>query len=198
MTVERGRLWGSDQHVPADTPVVATDTDLARAHQQGHLLVALDGGDLWRTLGGRGGVTRRLGTSTWVMPVDLARVTLDGADLGVVAAHVIARGRWWRGEAAAVMNAEWWGQRDMAPRAHPGDGRLDTIVGALAFRVLLQARSRVRSGTHVPHPALTVQRTERFAHTFPAPRTVWLDGVRRGRGSDLVVQVIPDAISVLV
>ena len=78
MTVERGRLWGSDQHVPADTPVVATDTDLARAHQQGHLLVALDGGDLWRTLGGRGGVTRRLGTSTWVMPVDLARVTLDG------------------------------------------------------------------------------------------------------------------------
>ncbi len=198
MTIEKGELWGREQHVPLATPVVDTDRDLVRAHAAGELVVGLNGGDLWRTLGGRGEVSTRLGTTAWVVPVDLARVTLDGQDLGLIAAHVVARRRFWRGEAAAIMNAEWWGERDMAPRAHPGDGRVDTIVGALAFRVLLQARQRVRSGTHVPHPALSVRRTERFVHTFEAPRRIWMDGVRRGRGTELVVQVVPDAISVVV
>ena len=198
MSVRPGQDWGAEQDVPSDVPVVATDRDLADAAADGHRLVALDGGDMWRTLGGRGGVRSRLGTAAWVTPVDLATVTVDGVDLGLMAAHLIAHNRWWTGQAAAVMNAQWWGDRDMAPRSHPGDGRLDTLVGALPARQLLQARTRVRSGQHVPHPAITTARPKRFEHTFTSSRQIWVDGVRRGSGRSIVVEVVPGAVSVLV
>ena len=96
------------------------------------------------------------------------------------------------------MNAQWWGDRDMAPRSHPGDGRLDTLVGTLPPRQLLQARTRVRSGQHVPHPAIATARPKRFEHTFARPLGIWIDGVRRGSGQSLLVEVVPSAISVLV
>ena len=198
MNIRPGQEWGAEQGIPADVPVVATDHELAAAVSDGHDLVALDGGDMWRTLGGRGGVQSRLGTTAWVTPIDLATVELDGADMGLMAAHVIAHNRWWSGQAAAVMNAQWWGDRDMAPRSHPGDGRLDALVGSLPARQLLQARTRVRSGQHVPHPAITTTRPRRFEHTFPKPRGIWIDGVHRGRGRSLLVEVLPGAVSIVV
>lgn len=198
MTIRPGQDWGAEQPVPADTPVVATDHDLAAAAADGCDLVALDGGDMWRTLGGRGGVQDRLGGPAWVTPIDLAEVVVDDRPVGLMAAHLIARTRLWRGECAAVMNAQWWDDRDMAPRGHPGDGRLDTLVGALPVRQLAQARSRVRSGQHIPHPAITTGRPTTFEHTFDRPRLIWVDGRRRGSGRSLVVAIRPNAISVLV
>ncbi|MEM7287906.1 MAG: hypothetical protein AAF480_16255 [Actinomycetota bacterium] len=198
MSIRPGEDWGADRLVPVDTPIVSTDAALASAAAAGHDLVALEGGDMWRTLGGRGGVASRLGTTTWVVPVDLATVVVDDEALGLMAAHVIARRIAWRGEAAAVMNAQWWGTRDMAPRSHPGDGRLDTLVGAVPFRQLLQARGRVGAGQHVPHPAITTGRPTRFAHTFERTTGVWIDGVRRSQGCELVVEVVPNAVSVAV
>lgn len=198
MTIRPGQEWGAEQDVPADTPVVSTDRDLAAAAADGHQLVALDAGDMWRTLGGRGGVRARVGTTAWVTPIDLAIVTIDGDDVGLMAAHVLAHGRWWLGEAAAVMNTQWWGDRDMAPRGHPGDGRLDTMVGTLPPRQLLQARTRVRSGQHIPHPAITTGRPKRFEHTFAGPRRIRVDGVSRGTGRSLAVEIVPGAVSVLV
>lgn len=198
MSIRPGQEWGAERDVPHRTPVVSTDHDLAAAASEGHMLVALDGGDMWRTLGGRGGVRSRLGTRAWVTPIDLATVTVDGRDLGLLAAHLVANGRLWLGEAAAVMNAQWWGERDMAPRSHPGDGRLDTMVGALPLRQLVHARARVRSGQHLPHPAITTERPKRFEHSFERNRRIRVDGVSRGTGSTLVVEVVPNAVSVLV
>ena len=198
MTIKPGQDWGAEGNVPPDTPVVTTDRELASAAAEGIELVALDGGDMWRTLGGRGGVRDRLGGPSWITPIDLADVSLDGRDLGPMAAHVIARSRLWLGDAAAIMNAQWWGDRDMAPRSHPGDGRLDTLVGALPLRQLLQARTLVRSGRHIPHPAITTGRPTRFDHTFERPRHIWVDGQHRGSGRTLAVAIRPNAISVLV
>lgn len=198
MSVRPGQQWGAEQEVPADIPVVATDHELAAAASEGNSLLALDGGDMWRTLGGRGGVRTRLGTTAWVTPIDLATVVVDGEDMGLLAAHLVANGPLWLGEAAAVMNAQWWGDRDMAPRSHPGDGRLDTLVGAVPLRQLLQARSRVRSGQHVPHPAITTARPKRFEHTFASARRIRIDGVRRGSGHAIAVEIVPNAVSVLV
>lgn len=198
MTIRAGQDWGAEQHVPEDTPIVSTDADLAAAAADGLTLVALDGGDMWRTLGGRGGVRDRLGCTAWVTPIDLATVVLDGQSLGLMAAHTVARGRCWRGETAVVMNAQWMGDRDMAPRSHPGDGRLDAMVGSLPLGQLLQARTLVRSGRHVPHPAIATTRPDQLEHTFARARHVWVDGRHRGRGRTLTVRVMAGAVSVLV
>ena len=198
MSIRPGKDWGAEELVPVDTPVVATDHDLAAAAADGCRLVGLDGGDMWRTLGGRGGVQDRLGGLAWVTPIDLAEVVVDDRTIGLMAAHTIARTRLWRGECAAVMNAQWWDDRDMAPRGHPGDGRLDTLVGALPLRQLVQARSRVRSGQHVPHPAIRTGRPRTFQHTFDRPRRIWVDGQHQGSGRSLVVTIRQNAISVLV
>ena len=54
------------------------------------------------------------------------------------------------------MNSDHLGTWNVAPRAHPNDGKLDVIsVGrGMTFRQRLQARTRLELGTHVPHPAI--------------------------------------------
>ena len=198
MNIRPGHDWGAEVPVPADTPIATSDRDLATLAGHGHTLIALDGGDMWRTLGGRGGVAERLGGSAWVTPIDLADVHLDGRHLGIMAAHLVARGRLWRGETAVVMNAQWRGDADMAPRSHPGDGRLDALVGSLPLRELLQARRRARSGQHLPHPSIVTTRPRQFEHRFGRRRRVWIDHRPHGSGRHVTVTVRPAAVSVLV
>ncbi len=102
-------------------------------------------------------------------PVDLGRVHLDGRDHWFVA-HAIVRGRLWIGRAVAVMNAQWLGDWDLGPRAHPDDALLDVTDGALPLGDLAKARKRVRLGTHLPHPALRTSGSPRSISTFGRAR----------------------------
>ena len=49
---------------------------------------------------------------------------------------------------------------DVAPRAHPNDGRFDVVEvsAAMPARARLQAWRRLATGTHVPHPDITTRR----------------------------------------
>ena len=79
--MERGRDWGGPGPVPDDAVVVASNSDLravvtgARRVGRTVPVVALVGGDLCRTLGGRGEV-RPGGTGTRVV-VDIGCVLLE-------------------------------------------------------------------------------------------------------------------------
>ena len=42
-------------------------------------------------------------------------------------AHVVARRQWLLDELAFVMNAEFYGPYDVAPRSHPNDGKVDVL-----------------------------------------------------------------------
>ncbi len=64
------------------------------------------------------------------------------------------------------MNAQWLGDWDLGPRAHPGDARLDVTDGRLPLGDLLKARKRVRTGTHLPHPDLVTTRTAQWHSNF--------------------------------
>ncbi len=189
MTLKPGDPWGRRGVVSLDTPVVTTDRDLARMVDDGARVVALDGGDLWRTLGGRGGVAQRLGVETTILDVDVASVTADGAPLGSAVAHVVARGRAWSGRGFIAMNAEWMGEWDVAPRSHPGDGRLDVIEGRLDLRQRLLARRRVRTADHLPHPELTVRRLPSAQAHFERPRRLWLDSQAVGTCTRLEISL---------
>jgi diacylglycerol kinase family enzyme len=89
------------------------------------------------------------------------------------------------------------GAWDVAPRSHPNDGRLDVydVSPSMPLRDRVAARRRLASGTHVPHPAIDVQRVAAVQVEFDRPTPVWLDGVRVGEGRRLSIRVEPDALT---
>jgi hypothetical protein len=158
--------------------------------------VGLLGGDLCRTLGGRGEAARLRSTDAMTFPVDLGEVLLDGR-LRFFVAHLVARDRLWR-RLFLAMNAQWLGRWNAGPRAHPNDGLLDVYEARLRPGQLLAVDARARRGAHLPHPAITERRVPAAQARFERPRAIYLDGVRVGTARDLSVRVQPDALRVVV
>jgi diacylglycerol kinase family enzyme len=189
--------------LPTDGIIVCSDRDaataVANARAAGDEMptIGLLGGDLCRTLGGTGDEGRLRGSDAITLPIDVAEVEVDGR-AHVFLAHVVARRSWWLGRVWAAMNAEWLGEWDVAPRAHPGDGVLDTLDVSMSVRDRFEARRRVRTGTHVPHPAVAQQRVARVAVTFDSAMGIWIDGVRVGDASSLAVRVTGEVVDVVV
>jgi diacylglycerol kinase family enzyme len=196
VTVERGRAWGRTAPLPDDGIVVRRDRDAASAARDGRT-VGLLGGDLCRTLGGIGDEGRLHSSEATTLSIDICEVDVDGRT-HVFLAHVVARRSWWTGRVWAAMNAEWLGDWDVAPRAHPGDGLLDTFDVTMSSRDRLKARRRLRTGTHVPHPAIAQQRVARAEAAFATPLRIWVDGVRVGEATSLSVRVTSDLVDVVV
>lgn len=203
MTVEKGVDWGGTGPVPDDLLVVRTDAEaraaVVAARTAGRPLPVLGllGGDLARTLGGRGGDPARLRATGTLATVDLGVAVLDGETHPFVA-HLVARRSWSRGRVVAVMGAQFLGTWDVAPRAHPGDGRLDVLDGDLGLGDRWKARARLPAGTHVPHPGIEQRRVARWETTFARPTPVRLDGEVVGSVRRLAVAVEPDVLRVVV
>lgn len=194
MTIRRGQDWGTAVARPTDAAVATTDEEVARLlSAAGDRPVLVAGGDLHRTLGSPhdSDTARRL-------PIDLLAVDAEGSTFRAVA-HVVLRrpGRlgWWRGPLVAVMNAEFVGPWDVAPRSHPNDGRFDAVVvdEAMSVRERWQARRRLPTGAHVPHPAISVTRNTEASYRFDRPVAVFVDGVRRATTTIVTVRIHPDA-----
>ena len=201
MVIERGQVWGEPGGLPVGAPVVRSDADLAEILAGGErpALVGVLGGDLCRTLGGPRTDERLRSPEAFRMPVDCGWVALDDGPERPFAAHVIARRRWWRGRIVAVMNAQFRGDADVAPRSHPNDGRLDVVDvdAAMPARQRWKARQRLTSGTHVPHPLITERRVVAWAAEFADPMEVHVDGRRVGRAIRLAVRCEADAVVVV-
>ena len=159
--------------------------------------IGLLGGDLYRTLGGRGTGAERLRSADAVtFPVDLGAVLVDGRLYWFVA-HLVARNRWWT-RVFAAMNAQWYGDWNLGPRAHPDDGLLDTYDARLRPADLLVVRTRLPNGSHLPHPGIAERRAASVQVSFDRPRSVTLDRVAIGPATTLSVRVEPDALTVVV
>ncbi len=96
------------------------------------------------------------------------------------------------------MNAEWLGTWDVAPRAHPGDGLLNTLSGQPSIDDRLKVRRRLPSGTHVPHPGIVERQVKSTQCDFVRPLDIWLDGQLVGRARTLSLRVEPDALTCVV
>jgi len=196
VTIRRGEPWGEAVPRPDDVPTMDDDAAASAAVSRGVRSFVLRGGDLARTMGRGSGADE-----TVVMaPVDLLRVRADG-DTTVAVAHVVARRRWigwWRGPVLLAMNAQFLGDYDVAPRSHPNDGRVDvlTVAPTMSLRHRVQARRRARTGTHLPHPQMTMTQAPLHRATFETPVHVWVDGRRWRTCTELVVEVESDALTV--
>lgn len=194
MTIRRGEEWGATVARPAGVVVADSDAELAslvRRDPSG--VYGLSGGDIFRSLGSpapRDPLQR--------LPMDALEVRLDDREPTLAVAHVVARRGWWRGPLLAVMNADHVGDWNVAPRAHPNDGRADAVEvdPAMSLRHRWQARSRLTQGTHVPHPSITVRTLTEATWTFPRPVDVQLDGVAHGRAARISVTVLPDHFAI--
>ena len=204
MTIKKGEAWGEPGALPADGVVVRSDAEARRAvteaRRAGHEppVLGLLGGDLSRAVGGTGdeGRLRHGGT---LLPVDLGAVLIDGR-LHWFVAHLVARRGWWRGAVTVAMNAQHLGTWDVAPRGHPNDGRLDVLEISTSFGLgdRWKARSRLRTGSHLPHPGISERHVTALQVDLPAGTKVWLDGELLGPARHLAIRVEPDALRCVV
>src|SRR3954447_16807093 len=195
MTIEKGSPYGEAGSLPADGVTVASDKaaraelERARVETRPFQVLGLTGGDLYKTLGGTGTLTVRF-------PVDLGEVLIDGR-LHYFVAHLVAHTRTWS-YAFVAMNAQWMGDWNAGPRAHPGDGLIDTYEARLPVADRVKVRRRLHHGAHLPHPAIRERRAPAVQVTLPRLLPITLDGENVGLGRNLSIRVQPDAIFVVV
>jgi diacylglycerol kinase family enzyme len=202
MTIRRGEPWGEPAVCPPEVSVVSGDRGL-RHWALRHLAsdvsipeVGVIGGDLARTCG----ATSAGRPCTARVTVDAMRVTLDDREPTWGVAHLVARRHWLRGEVVLVMNAQYYGRYDVAPRSHPNDGKFDVlrVDPAMRWRERMQARQRARPGAHLPHRDLAFRSLSEIDLHFDRPLIVWIDGVRQGAATRLRVVAQPDALVIYV
>ncbi len=199
MTIRKDEVWGEPGVLPRHGVVVRSDREarsiVTAARRAGEPIppLGLLGGDLCKTLGGTGDEARLRSPGAMILPVDLGAVLVDGR-LHWFVAHLVAKRSWWRGRVVAVMNAQYLGDWDVAPKGHPNDGRLDLLDGDLALGQRIQARRRLRHGTHVPHPGIEERRVQALQLDFARPTPIALDGEVLGVARSVSVRIEPDAL----
>jgi len=197
VTIRKGQAWGRVIPRPGDLVLVADDRSLCAAlvDKPGRP-AAPTSGDLHRTVGGRD--IAGLG-EVLELPIDLLRITTDDGEF-VACAHVqlrrsALRGGWWFGPVLMVMNAEFIGHWQIAARGHPNDGRAENCGWGsdFGFRDRLEARRRLPTAAHAPHPSIQTGSFRERSWSFDELLDVLVDGRKVGRTRSLSVVVEPDA-----
>ena len=192
MTIAKGEPWGEIVTRPDEIAVATTDAELAAfVVAGGDRAIGVSGGDVHTFLGrpaGRGPMAQSL-------PMDAIHVALDADRRHVAVAHVVLRNGWWRGRIVAIMNVSRLGAWDVAPSGHPNDGRAELVEAAasMGVRERWAARRRLPTGTHIPHPSITIRHLAHGEVRFERPVDVFVDGVPRGTAVEVAFRVEPDA-----
>ena len=215
MTIKKGEDWGTVGPLSPDAPVVSGDRELAelftvvRSASGSHTLsgpaqVGLSGAssdvshrDLARTVSARASESDLRAGDRPQLPIDLAIVTIDDEDL-VMAASLVIRRQLWLGVVEGAMNAAFLGEWNVTPSGHPNDGRLDVVRAQLSAGDRWKARSRLVSGTHLPHPDISIRRLKQHSFDVDRRASVHIDGRDVGSPSAVAFVVVPDATTIIV
>jgi len=124
----------------------------------------------------------------WLTGAPDLRVEVDGrvAHDGPATTVVIANGQYLRGN-------------DVVPRGHPGDGRAEVQVYAVARGQRSGVRTRLPQGVHLPHPDITQTTGRRIVVLGAAgPVGVEVDGVPGPPATRITVELVPEAFLIIV
>lgn len=187
--IEKGADWGAPGALPDTAPDVATDHRIADLIESGATHARPIAGDLARTLGVSPASLAR--PAAMLLPIDAIEVTIDDERL-IAVAHVLVGPR--LRPTVAVLNAAFVGDLNMAPRSHPGDGRLDIVSFDLGAIDWFKARRRMPTAAHLPHPGITARQRPEWQTTFDRPTRIVIDGTIVRRARRITCVVLPDAI----
>ena len=95
-----------------------------------------------------------------------------------------------------MCNSAFVGSWNVAPKAHPGDGKLDVVDSDLSLTDRIRARRRLAAGTHVPHPGISTQRVTAMQFDLDPELEIRLDHRPIGRSRTVSIRVEPAAIDV--
>jgi hypothetical protein len=109
----------------------------------------------------------------WHRPAGV-RVDIDDKPLDAPAATTLV-----------VMNGQYLRGLDLSPRGHPGDGVAEAQLYSLPPGARRAMRTRLPTGAHLPHPAITVRRAHHVVVRAARPVPLEIDGAPAGRFTDL-------------
>lgn len=213
MTIKRGESWGDRRVPPADLAEAGSDAQSVALIDTGTREFLLTGGDMWRTIGGSSASHPTPDGERTVVIVDSLVATFHQGSIEhrrPVLSHAVfvapsvqkSRKPWWRSWTDAkdrtyVMNAQFLGDWDLAPRGHPNDGRFEvlTVPASMPWRQRQLFRRRVVTGTHIPHPLIETRSVSGDWSPGGAGHLT-LDGQVIGEVDDLTVSMVPDSLTV--
>lgn len=207
MVIKHSQDWGREGVAPNDLVYAPTDSGLAACIGEGCQNVVVTGGDMWRTIGAETRVVVAGETAT-CLPIDVMKVEFQLEDESdelfvskIAVSHVVlryanVRGGWLRGPLTVVANAQFLDDWDIAPRGHPNDGRVEItqVDRTMGVRQRMTARSRLGTGSHLPHPMIHTKSVKNFEWVcdHQSPQVLWVDRQRIGRVKSLTIDVCND------
>ena len=205
MTIRRNENWGVTVARPESLVICETDaaaSQLATEYflqQKSIPAIAITRSNLSRALGTKGSVVNS--QNMQATPFDLIEITF--ADDSKTEQKVLALGfgllrkSWWRGDIVAVMNTSFIGDWDCAPRSHPNDGKFDllTVKSEMKPTQRLIASRRLRLGTHLPHPQISVKQLTSFDADCSAEPNLYVDNRKFVCVNQCKFRLLPDALT---
>lgn len=212
--IKPGEDWGAPIAGPADFEVSGSDADLAGWAAE-HL-----GARIRFRPTTPSDIARAVGLEDWREPsVELPMDLLRWGDTAVANMVVLGTppdrlrrwtrtteftvnvddGPWFAGRATTVVIAtgEFLRGHDVVPRGHPGDGRAEIQVYAMAPSERALLRDRLGGGNHVPHPGIRQRLGRRIEVQARRNVRVEADG-DRGTTKAVSLEVVPAAYRLLV
>lgn len=123
---------------------------------------------------------------SWHRPVGLS-VEIDGAAVDAAGATSLV-----------VMNGQYLRGLDLSPRGHPGDGVVEAQLYALPPGARRAMRTRLVTGAHLPHPAITIRRARNVLVRAARPAVFEVDGAPAGHITAVEITIRPAAYRLLV
>lgn len=104
-----------------------------------------------------------------------------------------------RATTVVIANGQFIDGADVVPRGHPGDGKLEIQVYALAPGERAAMRRRLPAGNHLPHPRIVVGAGRVVEFTGGSGRRqLILDGRTMDPVNELEASIIPRALQLLI
>jgi diacylglycerol kinase family enzyme len=197
VTIRRNRDWGISVTL-GHRPRALSDVEVVRL--QGSEAPMTRGGNLHRSLGSPSAVEPgEEGTELSIDAISCRIITAHGVEILRACAEVTV-GHWYgRSGFVVITNCGTWKALDVAPSAHPNDGRAEmlTIAPSMSLRERWKARRRAVTGTHLPHPSIELSTVKSVHLSRRGRQRLFVDSVEVGEWSELWVEVQPDAFTVV-
>jgi hypothetical protein len=205
MTIRKNQDWGSTVVRPKNLVVCETDAAASQLATDSFLqqkpipAIAITRSNLSRALGTKGANANS--QTMQATPFDLIEVTFVDAsktEQKVLAlGYGLLRKSWWRREIVAAMNTSFIGDWDCAPRSHPNDGKFDllTVNSEMKPTQRLIASSRLKLGTHLPHPQISVKQVTSFEADCSTKPNLYVDDRKFMSVNQCKFRLLPDALT---